>query len=401
MPRSKNSVRYKELKKRENTDKIRTYQTAYRKSRREQWNHSQKMLMRSRLARFNNNEATSSQIRKHRRLNSERFSKHVQSVGEEEINQRRKQARKRWNKCVDTFEKEIRDFHTHTCTCCGKLYRFSQLKILNKSFLASRNYDNDFLKNIFWVTDTSEAKFCTSCAKDINKKKIPKLALCNGLDFPKVPDCIKQLNRIEERLLAPRHIFQTIWSVKGPTGQYKTKGGIVNIPVEVDNSVSSIPRPINNSSMIHVRIARKMEYLKDYMSGVVWTQLLYDAAKEFVKTPLAIGENITLSEAWNSNFDDNHEALDIEDEFYNTNAIHETLLMQNENNFAFSGLTDTSIRIAPAQGFRPTSILFDEKCEYLAFPTVFGGHKMDPMHNGKPISYTDLITSCSYVNLAE
>ncbi|KAE8748981.1 hypothetical protein FOCC_FOCC004148 [Frankliniella occidentalis] len=240
-----------------------------------------------------------------------------------------------------------------------------------------------------------ENKFCVACSKEITKGRIPKLALCNGLDFPVVDPTILKLNRVEERLLAPRHVFQTLWTVKGPSGQYKTKGGIVNVPVEVDNSVHSLPRPINDSSMIHVRIARKMEYVKDYMSGMVRTKLLYDAAKKFVQTPLAREENINLSVDWNTlnNTDEDTSYTDLEDEFYTRNEIYETMLIQNENDYSFTGLCNEGVRIAPAQGFRPTSILFDHKCEYLAFPTVYGGYKMNPVFNGKEISYSEMVKS--------
>ncbi|KAK3913957.1 polyprotein [Frankliniella fusca] len=49
--------------------------------------------------------------------------------------------------------------------------------------------------------------------------------------------------------------------------------------------------------------------------------------------------------------------------------------------------------MAPAEDYTPTSILFEEKCEFIAFPKVFGGHKMEPEYNNKRISCADFAKS--------
>jgi len=54
------------------------------------------------------------------------------------------------------------------------------------------------------------------------------------------------------------------------------------------------------------------------------------------------------------------EEIDIEDSFQ---AQKQTLFWK-ENKF---------LRIAPAQGEMPTSVLFDEHCEELAFPSIYLG----------------------------
>ncbi|KAK3909205.1 UPF0294 protein VP2298 [Frankliniella fusca] len=391
MPNIRGSRNYKASKKAQSRRD--EYYKKRREKKRDQYNNQQKLLMRTRSTNLRNDNEATLLIENHRRRNNENLRHFREREGSEVRNRKRKIAKERWDRCVNEFETAIRQFHSHVCNCCGKMYRISQLKTLNKSNLRKRKITNHFLNKVFWVEKKDEAKFCFSCAKDIETLfRVPKMALSNGLDFPVVDDDIKKLNRIEERLLAPRHVFQTLWTVKGPSGQFKTKGGIVNVPVEVDNTVSSLPRPINDSSMVHVRLARKMEYVKDYMSGVVRTTLLYNAAKTFVQKPLAIEENITLSSDWHMDVN-HHEQTNLEDDFYVQNAIYETLLVENENEYSFTGLVDKSLRIAPAEGFRPTSILFDDKCEYLAFPTVFGGYRMTPFYNGKPISYADVAKS--------
>lgn len=159
--------------------------------------------------------------------------------------------------------------------------------------------------------------------------------------LPVIDKEIEDLNRVEERIIAPNHVFQTIWPVMGPHGQYKTKGAIVNVPVMIDTTVSSLPRPSDDTNMIHLRIARKLEYKNDYMSGFVRLRKVYNAAN-----------------------------------------TQETLIS-----------SDVGYRIAPAEGLRPKGVLMDENIEFLAFPKLFGGYKMTPTHNSKPLPYSDFAKS--------
>lgn len=160
----------------------------------------------------------------------------------------------------------------------------------------------------------------------------------------------------------------------------------MNVPVNVDTNVKVLPRVLTDSNMIHVRLARKMEYVKDYLSGVVRPKLLYDAAKKFVSKPLCLEEGIQLSNNW---YYEEGEAPDLENDFYTENQIYETMLT-NDNGV---NLLEKGIRFAPAEGYKPTSVLFDPNCEFMAFPKVFAGFKMEPKHNGKDISYSDFAKS--------
>ena len=55
-------------------------------------------------------------------------------------------------------------------------------------------------------------------------------------------------------------------------------------PVTIDTTVSSLPRLSNDTNMIHIRIARKLEYKNHYMSGFVRPKKVYGAAKKMLKT---------------------------------------------------------------------------------------------------------------------
>ncbi|KAK3917150.1 Transmembrane cell adhesion receptor mua-3, partial [Frankliniella fusca] len=161
----------------------------------------------------------------------------------------------------------------------------------------------------------------------------------------------------------------------------------------MDTTVNHIPRSSNDSHMIHVKLARRMQYVNNYMSGNVRPKLLYDAAKKFVLKPLAIEEAIELSTNWcfNNNVENDQYEFNNDTEFYTHNAIYETLLTSDDINFM--GSSENGIRFAPAENYTPTSILFDNNCEFLAFPKVFGGYKLNPEYNNTKISYSDFTKS--------
>ncbi|KAK3926017.1 Peptide chain release factor RF2 [Frankliniella fusca] len=245
------------------------------------------------------------------------------------------------------------------------------LKKSNQDFkqnvLTEKGYSKTFINKIFHIKTSNAEEFCQTCTSYINRKQVSKLCLCNGLEFP-VVDCeIAILNRIEERLLAPRHIFQTIWTVNGGSGQFKTKGGIVNVPVDIDTTVTQIPRSLSDSNMIHVRLAKEMEYVNNYVPRIVRPRLLYDAIKKFVLKPLPKEEGIILSHDWTIPENSFTESESLEDNIQG--SIFETLL--TNDNVNFTGMSEYGIRMVPAEGFKPTSVLFDECCEFLAFPTIF------------------------------
>lgn len=180
-----------------------------------------------------------------------------------------KKKKKPWRKYVEAFEVGIRESCSYRCNCCGRLGYKKNLKNLKRWKLEEKGSSSSFLDHVFAIEKPGLQKFCKTCHTDITKNKIPKLCLSNGLDFPVVEPCILELNRVEERLVAPCHVFQTIWSVMGPLGQLRGKGGIVNVPVDLDTTVSSLPRLSTNSNIYHVRLARRKEYQSNYMSGIM------------------------------------------------------------------------------------------------------------------------------------
>ncbi|KAK3920088.1 1,4-alpha-glucan branching enzyme GlgB [Frankliniella fusca] len=78
------------------------------------------------------------------------------------------------------------------------------------------------------------------------------------------------------------------------------------------------------------------------MSGNVRPKLLYNAAKKFVLTPLALEEGIEFSTNWYQDYNtDELEYFSHDNEFYSNNAIYETLLTSDQVDFMNASNTGT------------------------------------------------------------
>jgi hypothetical protein len=113
------------------------------------------------------------------------------------------------------------------------------------------------------LANTPIGKLCSTCRKQCIAGKVPKLSLANGLNYPKIPDCLLGLTCLEERLVSPRIPFMQIGSL-GVDRQCGLKGSVVNVPVSVDTSVSVLPRSFDQTFTIQIKLKRKMAYDHHY-----------------------------------------------------------------------------------------------------------------------------------------
>ena len=143
------------------------------------------------------------------------------------------------------------------CSCCDQLWYRHSVNSAHKLRKSNPSVDK-YLLNKTSVDNTEW--ICISCGKYLIKNKVPPCAAINGMKFPNKPACF-DLNELEYRLLAPRFAFQKLR--QAPKGkQFKINGNIVNVPVDVTNSVSLSPRLPNEGSTIKVNLKKKIAVQK-------------------------------------------------------------------------------------------------------------------------------------------
>lgn len=76
------------------------------------------------------------------------------------------------------------------------------------------------------------------------------------MKFPPIPEKLK-LTHLKERLISPRLAFMQLKELPRG-GQLNLKGNIVNVPADVNTIVKLLPRMLDNTETIHVKLKRKL-----------------------------------------------------------------------------------------------------------------------------------------------
>ena len=323
---------------------------------------------------------------------------------------------------ISNFHEVISQGPLYICTCCDQLwYKHS---VLQADRLRQSNPDIDkYLCNKKSVNDIEWV--CRTCYSHLVKNKIPPCAVVNGMVFPQKPTFF-DLNELECRLLAPRIAFLKL--MQAPRGkQLKIHGNIVNVPANVTNTVSMLPRLPCEAGTIKVNLKRKLQYKSSAMSLNVRPHKVVEAALWLMSNSnLYKSEGIVFNQDWVKNY--NEEIISQDESFDNgygsdqqsvnneqscnnvdsekTDSEHEwsedeaeiptgvTDTMLTPTDFLEDNERQSILNVAPAEGNRPLSIFRDMYSEELAYPGIFLGQKRPEMKDRKvKVYYSDICKS--------
>ena len=97
--------------------------------------------------------------------------------------------------------------------------------------------------------------------------------------------------------MSARHVFQSIYTVLGLRGQYKSEGGIVNVPVSVDKTISCVPRSLTDTNTFDVRLTRRLAQSNYYMAGNVRLEKIWAAAHFFGQSAAYMKHNVIIRDS--------------------------------------------------------------------------------------------------------
>ena len=155
------------------------------------------------------------------------------------------------------YELKTKEGRTHICSCCGGLWFEYSIREYTVDMLTNKGLKAEFIDTVCYLKHPI-IKLCVTCRKDITSNKVPNLSLSNGLAFYEVPDYLKVLTELEERLISPRIPFMVIRSL-GFCKQFGLKGNLVNVPMNVDTNVSVLPRSFSDTHTIQLKPMRQMK----------------------------------------------------------------------------------------------------------------------------------------------
>jgi hypothetical protein len=308
------------------------------------------------------------------------------------------------------YESKIKEGPTHICSCCGGLWFEYSIREYTVEMLTNKGLKAEFIDTVCYLKHAI-IKLCVTCRKDIMSNKVPNLGLSNGLAFYEVPDCLKILTELEERLISPRIPFMAIRSL-GSCKQFGLKGNLVNVPMNVDTNVSVLPRSFSDTYTIQLKLMRQMKNKNAFMYETIRPKAVHTAVKYLVEQELYKDEGIVISHDWLKEYSNERENFIIDDE--------DKKLDENENigkdfddedtwnerddkpvnpsatetllNDEIGDQNDIGIKFAPGENNRPISILMDLKVDELTFPKIYCGKQRKIKANVK-LTYAKIAKS--------
>ena len=330
--------------------------------------------------------------------------------------------------CIEQFHSSIAVGPLYVCTCCHQTWFRKGVCTLKNINLPtnSRLYCTKFIS----VND--EEWICHTCIGAIRDGKVPKLSVANGMKWPDKPPEL-DLHQLEERLVSLRIPFMQIRELPRG-GQYSLKGNVINVPVDIQPTVSCLPRPMDENFTIAIQLKKKLSYKKvDFKenvrplrvltalhwlvnkselykrSGVEidvnWFKEVTESSEETVREFLEVSNkqnkekhrqnrsneedvnvsSVTKDSTAADDYDSDHfSEIDTNEQVGNVDTLVDDENLENK--------CDNVITFAPGEGQHPLSLYHDADAEYLCFPTIFCGQRRPSKEERiVPVHYSDIV----------
>ncbi|GFT44845.1 ATP-dependent DNA helicase [Trichonephila clavipes] len=240
---------------------------------------------------------------------------------------------------------------------------------------------------------------------------IPPLAVSNGFKYPEQPACLAALNDLEERLVSLRIPFMQIKECSYDR-QLGIKGTIVNVPITLNQTVSTLPKNINDTATVHVKLKRRLKFKSDYMYRVINPKRVFEAASFLMKTPLYQSQEVSLDLDWYEKFEkesfgpgsncvvemnsEEEEEIEMDDIDWENDPFDNDEDCPNpapvETVIQGDVSTQMGLAIAPGENKLPISLVFDDVGEELSYPKIYCG-ELRHFTRAKPPTYAEIIKS--------
>ena len=234
------------------------------------------------------------------------------------------------SKATEIFHKNISVGPEYICTCCDQLWYRSSVTECNASLYqsCSREILDLCLTGLKSIDNTEW--ICGACHSNLKAGKLPTCAKANKMTFPEKPDVLKDLTPLEERLISPRIPFMQVRELPSG-GQLSIHGNVVNVPADVNSTVSVLPRPVNESQTIPIKLKRRLGYKHHYPFQNIRPTKVLEATQYLVhNSEIFKNEGIQVMDNYISNTDNNE---DERSEFISEGVENTSKNLSNNLNF--------------------------------------------------------------------
>ena len=203
---------------------------------------------------------------------------------------------------IKSFQKKVLEGPDYVCICCHRIMykksvvKFSKTKYAN---VKSDTFDKVFSDELEHSSVDGNLYICHTCHSALIKGSMSVKA--NHLELSPLASELSDLNDLETRLIQLRIPFMKMVAL--PSGkQRKICGPAVNVPSNIDNICTVLPRLLSQSELIPLKFKRKLVYRSHYMYGYVRPEKVINALK-WLKCNNELYSDISINEEWE------HEAM--------------------------------------------------------------------------------------------
>ena len=184
------------------------------------------------------------------------------------------------------MQKDIRTVLNNFKTKCGEMPKFTCCVCERFRFRSQveKFKVNKYQANLHTLeqckiphSDKAGDWICLPCHQSLKKDKVPVLSVHgNNLKPIEMPGNLNELNTLEQFLITPVLPFMKIIAL--PKGsQQGMHGPVVCVAADIKKTVERLPRPIDDSGLIKVKLKRKLAYRGHHLHQQVRINLVADA----------------------------------------------------------------------------------------------------------------------------
>ena len=176
---------------------------------------------------------------------------------------------------LNNFETKCGELPKFTCCVCERFRFRSQVEKFKADKYQANRHTLEQCK--IPRSDNTGCWICLPCHKSLKKDKVPVLSVHgNNLKPIEMPGNLNELNTLEQFLITPVLPFMKIISL--PKGsQQGMHGPVVCVAADIKKTVERLPRPIDDSGLIKVKLKRKLAYRGHHLHQQVRINLVADA----------------------------------------------------------------------------------------------------------------------------
>ena len=315
------------------------------------------------------------------------------------------------------FKNAMKNVCAYGCICCHRILSSTgkenlvkggldglekQLKGYFKHCILNREKLPPQLKN------AKDIYLCSTCNRWLFQfKEMPPMCYKNGLEVDPIPPGLKDLNELEEPLIARRIIFLKLYNL--PVSRwFSFKDHAINVPIEYEDILNSLaavtqfPRLPDEAGHVPVDLKRRKKYKNTHKSDYIQPKKLIKALEELIEleNPGWSGIKIVNRYPVLADKTPDEESSDSEEEDDTLDCVKRNQLNREGSTMMTS--TDPTVdvltnlpreefgkngdqrqppvAVAPGEGKVPHSLTSDENWDVLAFPKLYPTGKFGLHH---------------------